>query len=140
MARMLLITIAGVYQQSIPLLWRGPRSPRYGGGEACVLMRIPLFLVHLNGLEEGLPLADHFLVLHRDHLVEVNVRIPLVVHARLLITKSLGAATERLHVISRAELVVENLELVLDLRIIAARPRILLLLSRDMVHDVSLDG
>jgi len=103
-------------------------------------MRIPLFLVHLNSLEEGLSLAHDFLVLHRDHLVKVNVCIPLVVHANLLITKSLGATTEGLHVISGAELVIENLELVLDLRIIAARPRILLLLSRDMVHDVSLDG
>jgi len=94
----------------------------------------------LNGLEEGLPLAHHFLVLHGDHLVEVNIRVPLVVNLLLLITESLGATTERLHVISCAELVVEDLELVLDLRIIAARARILLLLSRDEVHDVSLDG
>ena len=42
--------------------------------------------------------------------------------------------------ISRAQLIVENLELVLDLRVVAARAWVLLLLSGDVVHDVPLGG
>lgn len=102
-------------------------------------MHIGLLLVELYGLQERLPLPSDFLILHRDHLVEINRIIPLIILKRvLLIRKSAAAATEGLHVISGTQLEVERLQFILDLSVVLARPRHHFLVFRHVVEHVSL--
>jgi hypothetical protein len=96
-----------------------------------------LGLVVLDRLQEGRPPHLDVLVLHRDHLVKVN-RLPLTLVCRGLIFKTDLTRTEWFQMISRGKLVIKNLQLVLNLRVILARTWVDLVFLGDLVHEVSL--
>jgi len=84
-------------------------------------------LMHLNRRQEGTSLVHNFLVLYRNHLVEIN-RLPVVPQRRLLIAEPDLPGAEGLEMVPCAQLVIENLELLLDLGVVAAWARVQLLL------------
>ena len=86
--------------------------------------------------QEGFSLLHHFLILHRDHLVEVD-RLSLIFGLRLLVVEPDGTRSKRFQVIPGTQLIVEYFELVLDLSIVTAWSRVDSLLFRYLLHEVS---
>jgi len=66
-----------------------------------VLVSTGLILVHFNCLEEGTSLLHYFLILHRNHLVEIY-GLPVIPDRRLLVDKSDLPRAEGLQVVSSA--------------------------------------
>ena len=81
-------------------------------------MTISLFLVVLYGLQESLTLVHYLSVLNRNHLVEIN-GLSFVNTLRLLVTESDLPRPKRFKMVPGTELIVQNLKLVLNLRVVA---------------------
>ena len=102
-------------------------------------MVLRLFFMLLNCLKECLSFASYFPILDGYHLVEINGVILLaLVKSILLISKSGTPASKGLHMVPRAQLEIERLQLVLDLCVVLARSRTLFLVFCDMVQDIAL--
>lgn len=88
-------------------------------------MDIGLQFMHLNGLKESLPFACYFFIFDGDHLIEVDRAVLFALLERiLLVSEPAAAAAEGLHVIPSAQLEVQCFQLVLNLSVIGARPRV----------------
>lgn len=97
-------------------------------------MRTRLLLMQLYRLEKRLPLSCDFPVFHRYHLVEVNcVVLPSFLERLLLVREPAAPAAEGLHVVPCAQLIVEGLQLILNLRVVLARTWALLLIFWNVV-------
>jgi len=86
--------------------------------------------------QEGFSLLHHFLILHRDHLVEVNC-LSLIFRLRLLVVEPDGTRSKRFQVIPGTQLIVEYFQLVLNLGIVTAWSRVDSHLLGNLFHEVS---
>ena len=105
-----------------------------------MLVRICLHFMHLNSLQESLSFPGYLLVLHRNHLVEINRTILFaLLEWILLVNKPARAAAKRLHVVPGAQLVIQCLQLILDLGVVLARPWVLFRVPRHVIQYVPFD-
>lgn len=88
-------------------------------------MRLGQLLVLVDGVEEGISLCSHFLVFNGYHLIEIY-GLSLILYLWLLVTEPNGSRAERLQVVSGAQLIVEDFQLVLDLGVVAPWPGVYL--------------
>ena len=112
-------------------------EPILGARGHCVLVLWCFVLVALDSIQESDSLVHYFFVFDWDHLVEID-RISFLGLVWHLVFESDRSWAEWLQVIPGAKLMIKNLQLVLDLSIIAARTWHMLDVWWNRLEDVSL--